>query len=120
MVRTALAFCGIGCAIAYACRGEWGSAALAGAGVVLAVAFWVRGEFADTRAMMRVTMRQPAPEPAPRPVMRPVTPPRPAKPPWLTAPRPAVPAEPVPEEDRRQPARWQQEARVRFPSSSVR
>ena len=116
MVRTALAFCGIGCAVAYAYRGQWGSAALAGAGVLLAVAFWAYGELSATRA----TMRRPVPEPEPvlRPVMRPVAPPRPARPPWLTAPMPAVPAEPEP--GRPPAARWQQDARVRMPPGALR
>ena len=58
MVRTGLAFSGIGCAIAFGIRGEWLSAALAGTGVVLAVAFWVYGEMADTRAMLRGLMAE--------------------------------------------------------------
>ena len=57
MVRTAMAFAGIGCAVAFGIRGEWLSAALAGAGVVLAAAFWFYGEMAGTRAMMRSLMR---------------------------------------------------------------
>jgi hypothetical protein len=57
VVRTGLAFGGIGCAVAFAWRGEWLSAGLAFAGVALAVAFWFYGEMADTRAMQRSLMR---------------------------------------------------------------
>ena len=114
MYRTMLTSAGVGCAVAFGYRGEWTSAALAVTGVILAVSFWAYGEMAATRA----TMMRAAPEPAPRPVTRPVTPPRPVRPcrpPWLTAPMPAVPAEPEPDWVR-PVARWQQEARVRFPS----
>ena len=58
MARVFLTFCGLGCAGAYAYRGDWASTALAGAGVILAAAFWLRGEMADTRAMMRAAMRE--------------------------------------------------------------
>ena len=57
MIRVILAAGVTGCAIAFGIRGEWLSAAVAGAGVVLAVAFWFYGEMADTRAMQRSLMR---------------------------------------------------------------
>jgi hypothetical protein len=88
MVRVLLAAGGIGAVAAFAWRGDWAAAVVAGAGVVLVlgpVIAELRGLREDAvTLLLEAAQPPPAPRPAPGPV--------PCRPPWETAPVPVLPS----------------------------